>query len=262
MAALIHLPEELQRHISDFLRPHRFMGGVGGGGGELKIDPMATAMDVANIKAVHRNFKDVQLWKKAKWVERICKWRDDHLTVMRWEYQFGVLPDKMIKAGWVRKINEDYRHQNCFVKSGVLNIIWFEVCVGDLIGGIRPLPSCFGKADDSIDQASRGSLQATIGNGVMVDEPTMDTLIPKKMRRALLRKCFKECILDYYPNKDFIKGFKKTMDLPSGHCLTVDDLYRMFLKTLGVHRGYMNYDSRTRETAESESIDEICRGEN
>jgi len=116
MATLITLPHELQHNISNYLRPHAC---TGGNVAEVKIDPIAKAQDVASIKAVHSNLKAVPLWKNHEWVEHIRQWRDENLTKLRWKYQYGTLPDKMIKNGWVSKINNQYRSQNCFVETMV-----------------------------------------------------------------------------------------------------------------------------------------------
>ena len=116
MATLINLPHEVQDLISNYFR---------------KIDPFSKALGVASIKAVHRNFKEVPLWKNHEWKERIRKWRDENLTKLRWKYQHGTLPDGMIKKGWESKINKEYRSQNCFV----------ETMVGTTLGtGFIPVP--------------------------------------------------------------------------------------------------------------------------
>jgi len=68
MATLINLPHEVQDNISNYLR---------------KKDPFSKALGVASIKAVHRNFKAVPLWKNLEWTECISKWRSENLIKMR-----------------------------------------------------------------------------------------------------------------------------------------------------------------------------------
>ena len=128
---------------------------------KMKINPFAKAPDIATIITLHRNFNKVPLWKNFEWSERIRKWSDENLTKIRWKYGFGQLGDEMIKKGWESKINNDYRHQGCYVETMIgtsvgtgfseegceYKVILFEVSLRDLITGIRPLPHCFGSSD-------------------------------------------------------------------------------------------------------------------
>ena len=275
MATLIGLPHELQRHITNYLRPHAC---TGENVAEVKIDPIAKAQDVASIKAVHSNLKAVPLWKNHEWKERIRKWRDENLTKLRWKYQYGTLPDEMIKNGWVSKINNQYRSQNCFVKTMVgtilgtgsvevpkeYKVIWFTVSLLDLVTGVRPLPHCFGNDGSFHHQADNGSLQIDASID-FVPAPTLETLIPVDERLNWLKECFRECVLEHWgkggqgerePN--FMKYFKEKMDIPSDYKLSYADLFRMFLRELNVRP----CDVREKEGyfKRSMSIRQLCLG--
>lgn len=280
MATLISLPEVLQSYISDFLRPHP---GRGSATTPIKVDPLLKAQDVANIKAVHRNFQAVPLWKNHEWKTHIREWYDKYLTNMRWKYQYGTLSVQMIEKGWERKVNNDYRHQNCYVETmwgkGVgtgfvtelkyHKVIWFEVSLHDLITGIRPLPHCFG--NDGRENRSNGIFQAQITSDTMVPMPSLETLIPIDKRREWLIECFMECVIEHWgkkminkngidiENSDFIKEFKKMMDLPPNYELSQTQLFRMFLRELNV----VGVEERVgvRLAQRSQSIDELCRQE-
>jgi len=283
MATLINLPHEVQDNISNFLRPHGIFLRVQDcvASTEIKIDPFSKAQGVASIKALHRNFKAVPLWKNLEWTERIREWRDENLTKMRWKYQHGVLPNKMIKNGWERKINHDYRHQGCYVETifgyrpGAVGaeapkeykIVWFEVSLLDLVTGVRPLPHCFGNDGNNDWRADNGTFQLTAAN--FVPAPTLETLIPRNKRREWLIECFIECVLVHWGEKmvekkrgekpDFIKEFKNMMDLPSDYELSQTYLFRMFLRELLVRseqvREKEGYFKR------SQNIEDLCRQE-
>lgn len=263
MATLINLPHEVQDNISNYLR----------GGG-----PFSKTPGVASIKAVHRNFKAVPLWKNHEWVERIRRWRDENLTKLRWKYQYGTLPDEMIKNGWESKINNQYRSQNCFVETMVgtilgtgfipvpkeYKVIWFTVSLHDLVTGVRPLPHCFGNDGSFHYQADNGSLQIDASID-FVPAPTLETLIPVDERLNWLKECFRECVLEHWgkggqgerePN--FMKYFKEKMDIPSDYNLSQTDLFRMFLRELNVRP----CDVREKEGyfKRSMSIRQLCLG--
>ena len=265
MLTLINLPHEVQYHISNYLRPHTGSGGDEAGG-EVKIDPIAKARDIASIKAVHSNFKAVPLWKNHEWKERIRQWCDEHLTKMRWVYQYGTLSEKMIQKDWESKINHIYGHQGCYVKTMIgtsvgtgfsevereYKVIWFKVCLKDLITGIRPLPHCFG----SVPKEYAGSLGTFRMDQHFVPAPSLKTMIPKWERRKWLLQCFTECVVEHWGGEivkknggeveklDFMKEFKKLMELPSDYDLTQGQLFRMFLKELRVRADYSDPDRR------------------
>ena len=136
---LENLPHDIQNYISNMLRPKESIG-ENPNPKEMKVDPFAKAPDIANMKTLHRNFNKVPLWKNYEWVEHIRKWCDEHLTTMRWKYQYGTLPDEMIKLGWEDKINNKYRCQDCYVETTKMEgqgenygkikefkVIWFTV---------------------------------------------------------------------------------------------------------------------------------------
>ena len=275
MTTLITLPHELQHHISNYLRPHAC---TGENVAEVKIDPIAKAQDVASIKAVHSNLKAVPLWKNHEWVERIRQWRDENLTKLRWKYQYGILPDKMIKNGWVSKINNQYRSQNCFVETMVgkilgtgfvevpkeYKVIWCTVSLHDLVTGVRPLPHCFGNDGSFHQKADNGVLyiDASID---FVPAPTLETLVPVDKRLNWLKECFRECVLEHWgekmcswPKPSFMKKFKEKMDIPSDYKLSCTDLFRMFLRELNVRP----CDVREKEGyfKRSMSIRQLCLG--
>ena len=264
MATLINLPHEVQDLISNYFR---------------KIDPFSKALGVASIKAVHRNFKEVPLWKNHEWKERIRKWRDENLTKLRWKYQHGTLPDGMIKMGWESKINNKYRSQNCFVETMVgttletgfvevpkeYKVIWFTVSLHDLVTGVRPLPHCFGNDGSFHRQADNGSLLLDASQINFVPAPTLETLVPVDKRLNWLKECFRECVLEHWgkggqgerePN--FMKYFKEKMDIPSDYKLLYTDLFRMFLRELNVRP----CDVREKEGyfQRSMSIRQLCLG--
>ena len=279
MTTLINLPHEIQAHISNFLRPYRWTGdyhfGPRGRPEQLmrhtmEIDPFSKAPGVASIKAVHRNFNKVSLWKNREWKEHIRKWRDENLTKMRWKYQYGTLPDKMIKMGWEYKINKQYRSQDCYVKTTfgkavgtgfvedlkMYKVIWFEVSLYDLVTGVRPLPHCFGNDGSFHRQADNGSLQIDASID-FVPKPTLETLIPVEKRREWLIECFKECILKYWnidTSTNFMKNFKKIMDIPLNYELSQETLFDMFLRELSVCSKHVKekegYFKRTHNIAE------------
>ena len=56
---------------------------------------------------------------------------------------------------------------------------------------------------------------------------------------------------------DFMKEFKKLMDLPSDYELTQTQLFRMFLKELQVRADYP--DAHRRGGKLTENIDQLCR---
>ena len=263
MATLINLPHEVQDLISNYFR---------------KIDPFSKAPGVASIKAVHTNFKAVPLWKNHEWKEHIRQWRDENLTKLRWKYQYGTLPAEMIKNGWVSKINNQYRSQNCFVETMVgtilgtgfipvpkeYKVIWFTVSLHDLVTGVRPLPHCFGNDGNFHHQADNGSLQIDASID-FVPAPTLETLIPVDERLNWLKECFRECVLEHWgkggqgerePN--FMKYFKEKMDIPSDYKLSYADLFRMFLRELNVRP----CDVREKEGyfKRSMSIRQLCLG--
>ena len=281
MATLTTLPHELQHHISNYLRPHAC---TGENVAEVKIDPIAKARDVASIKAVHSNLKAVPLWKNHEWIEHIRQWRDENLTKLRWKYQYGTLPDKMIKNGWVSKINNQYRSQNCFVETMVgttmetgfvevpkeYKVIWFTVSLHDLVTGVRPLPHCFGNDGSFHHQADNGSLQIDASID-FVPAPTLETLIPVDERLNWLKECFRECVLEHWgekmrkkrpwfapPKPNFMKEFKEKMDIPSNYKFSYTDLFRMFLRELNVRP----CDVREKEGyfKRSMSIRQLCLG--
>ena len=281
MATLINLPHEVQDLISNYLRPHGIFlsAWVGGASTEIKIDPFSKALGVASIKAVHRNFKEVPLWKNHEWKERIRKWRDENLTKLRWKYQYGTLPDKMIAAGWENKINKEYRSQNCFVETVVgttlgtgfipvpkeYKVVWFVVSLHDLVTGVRPLPHCFGNDGSFHRQADNGSLLLDASQINFVPAPTLETLVPVDKRLNWLKECFRECVLEHWgkggqgerePN--FMKYFKEKMDIPSDYKLLYTDLFRMFLRELNVRP----CDVREKEGyfQRSMSIRQLCLG--
>ena len=268
---LQNLPNDIHNYIGDMLRPKKLSDEDPNS--EEKIDPFAKASDVANMKILHRNFSNVPLWKNFEWTERIRKWCDKNLMTMRWKYQYGTLPQEMIKIGMENKINTEYRHQDCYVETmygkgigtGFIielkmhKVIWFTVNLKNLISGMRPLPSIFGRAaSNEMGDASLGTLNLSFGsNGVFVPAPSLMTIIPEDKRKEWLIECFKECILEYYGKKiakkilkkrsrvesvkfeksmipNFIKEFKELMSLPSDYELTRTDLFRMFLKELKV----------------------------
>ena len=287
MATLISLPHEVQDHISNFLRPHGIFLRVQDcvASTEIKIDPFSKAPGVANIKALHRNFKEVPLWKNHEWKERIRKWRDENLTKLRWKYQHGTLPDEMIKKGWESKINKEYRSQNCFVETMVgtttgtgfvevakeYKVIWLTVSLHDLVTGVRPLPHCFGDDGGSHYRATGGNYQLTMsGQGtILVPAPSLETLIPVDKRREWLVECFMECVLVHWGEKmveknggagekpDFIKEFKNMMDLPSGYELSQTYLFKMFLRELLV--GSEQVHEKEGYFKRSQNIDDLCR---
>jgi hypothetical protein len=264
MATLINLPHEVQDLISNYFR---------------KIDPFSKAPGVASIKAVHRNFKEVPLWKNHEWKERIRKWRDENLTKLRWKYQHGTLPDEMIKMGWESKINNEYRSQNCFVETIVgttlgtgfipvpkeYKVIWFVVSLHDLVTGVRPLPHCFGNDGNADHQADNGTYRLTAAN--FVPAPTLETLIPINKRLNWLKECFRECVLEHWGEKmvekkrgekpDFIKEFKNMMDLPSDYELSQTYLFRMFLRELLVRSEQVH--EKEGYFRRSQNIDDLCR---
>ena len=266
MATLINLPHEVQDNISNYLR----------GGG-----PFSKTPGVASIKAVHRNFKAVPLWKNHEWKERIRKWRDENLTKLRWKYQYGTLPDKMIAAGWESKINKEYRSQNCFVETMVgtapetgfvevpkeYKVIWFTVSLHDLVTGVRPLPHCFGNDGSFHRRADNGSLQIDASGPSLAPAPTLETLVPRNKRREWLIECFMECVLMHWGEKmvekkrgekpDFIKEFKNMMDLPSGYELSQTYLFRMFLRELLVRSEQVH--EKEGYFRRSQNIDDLCR---
>ena len=285
MATLINLPHELQHHISNFLRPHACTGE-----NVAEVNPIAKAQDVASIKAVHSNLAAVPLWKNGEWKARIHQWRDEHLTKMRWVYKYGTLPEKMIQKGWKSKINNTYRHQGCYVEAMIgtsvdtgfseveqeYKVILFEVCLKDLITGIRPLPHCFGHDSSFNDHASQnGNLLLHSQN--FMPAPSLKTMVPKWDRRKWLLQCFTECVLDHWGKKiveknggtgeklNPMKEFKKLMELPSDYELTQAQLFRMFLKELQVRADYSDPDPRDAGDGIgshgklTENIDQLCR---
>ena len=278
MTTLVTLPEDIQGQIANFLRPLQH--------------PLSRAPDVGRIKAVHPNLKAVPLWKNHEWRKHIREWRDENLTKMRWKYKYGALPEEMIKKGWESKINHIYRHQGCYVwpmmettvgtgfseVQRVRKIIFFEVSLENLISGIRPLPHCFGN-NGSTWAAGCGRL--LVGEQHFVPLPSLKTMIPKSERRSWLMECFRECILEHWgkiilgilgiagrlvldgskgEKFDFMKEFKKIMELPSDYDLYETQLFRMFLKELGVRSDYSDaYVERNLRRRRSEGVDELCR---
>ena len=258
---LENLPYDIQNYISNMLRPKELIRGNVSNSKEMKVNPFTKAPDVAKMKTLHRNFNKVPLWKNFEWTERIRKWHDENLMTMRWKYQYGTLPNKMIKLGMEDKINTEYRHQDCYVETmygkgigtgfvtelKIHKVIWFTVNLNNLISGTRPLPSIFGKTDpDDIRSAGEGTLNLSFDqNNNLVAAPSLNTTIPQDKRREWLIECFMDCILEYYGKKiaekkvtpNFIKRFKELTDLPSGYELTQTDLFRMFLKELKVYSG-------------------------
>jgi len=264
MATLIDLPETVQSHISNFLRPRWRLG-------PTTFSGIFQAPDVASIKAVHPNLGAVPLWKKNEWKKRIREWGSENLTKMRYKYQYGTLPDQMIKKGWEEKINTTYRHQNCYVEH---KFIYFEVSLKDLISGIHPLPSAFGRdSQQEDDLADLGSLQLSVNGGYvheMVPAPTLNTMIPKNKRREWLIKCFIECVLEHYTKKmavqaadkqpDFMKEFKKIMDLPFDYPFTQTNLFKIFLIELNVYSGTV-YSHEAHSFDMADNINDLCSKE-
>jgi hypothetical protein len=226
------------------------------------------------------------LWKKREWKSRILEWRDENLTYMNWKYQYGTLPEDMIKNGWENKINKDYRHQNCYVENVFgkvvgtgfvgeakqFKVIYFEVNLLDLLTGVRPLPSCFGKdgRDDSRNgRWDKGEIDVGRTSGLFVPAPSLETLIPVKKRREWLKECFKKCVLEYWgkkiaatndgggENPNFIKEFKKLMGIPYNYEMSHTDLFRMFLREMMV--GPRPVREKGGYFKRSESINDICR---
>ena len=289
MTQFANIPTDIHRHIADFLRPRKCTEDHVAD--EVKVDPFSKAKDVATIKCIHRNFQDVLLWKNHAWEEHIWRWCDEHLKKMRWVYQYGTLSEKMIQKDWESKINHIYRHQGCYVKPMIgtsvgtgfseveceYKVILFEVSLRDLITGIRPLPHCFG--NDGRDAADGDGLQMRITTNceMMVPEPSLKAMIPKYERRKWLLQCFTECILNHWGEKiveknggsgeklDFMKEFKKIMELPSDYELTQQQLFRMFLKELRVRADYSDPDRRDAgggigsHGKLTENIDQLCR---
>ena len=289
MATLINLPNDVQGHISNFLRPQRWTAQsaadlpAGVSPPSNQMNPFVKSPEVAKIQMIHRNLKTVSLWKMFEWKKRIQEWRDKNLTLKQWEYQYGTLPNQMIEKGWESKINNIYRHQGCYVKteSGALEtgfnemarehkIIYFEVSLFDLITGIRPLPSAFGRAPRSEENlAAAGSLYIRMPSEMMVPEPTLETMIPKDKRREWLIECFMDCVLTHYIKKiiekkgsagekpDFMKDFKEMMGLAPNYSLTETDLFKMFLRELQVRSGGM-YAHDMHQYQRADSIDDLC----
>lgn len=288
MTQFANIPTDIHRYIADFLRPHKCT--EGNVSDEVKVTPFSKAKDVATIKCIHRNFRDVLLWKNHAWKERIRQWREENWTTMRWVYQYGTLPEKMIQKDWESKINHIYRHQGCYVKTMIgtsvgtgfseeeceYKVILFEVSLRDLITGIRPLPHCFGYNPSFNDRASQNG-NLLLHHKDFVPKPSLKTMIPKYDRRKWLLQCFTECILNHWGEKiveknggsgeklDFMKEFKKIMELPSDHELTQGLLFRMFLKELQVRADYSNTPTRALgggidgHGKLTESIDQLCR---
>ena len=286
MTQFANIPTDIHRHIADFLRPRKCTEDRVAD--EVKVDPFSKAKDVATIKCIHRNFQDVLLWKNHAWKERIRQWCDEHLTKMRWVYKYGTLPEKMIQKDWESKINHIYRHQGCYVETMIgtsvgtgfseegceYKVILFEVSLRDLITGIRPLPHCFGHDRDAGERARNSALLLTRH---FVPAPSLNTMIPKYDRRKWLLQCFTECILNHWGEKiveknggsgeklDFMKEFKKIMELPSDYELTQGQLFRMFLKELQVRSDYSDPDRRDAGDGIgshgklTENIDQLCR---
>ena len=284
MTQFANMPTDIHRHITNFLRPHKCT--EGNVSDEVKVAPFSKAKDVATIKCIHRNFQDVLLWKSHAWKERIRQWRDEHLTKMRWVYQYGTLPEKMIQKDWESKINHIYRHQGCYVKTMIgtsvgtgfseveqeYKVILFEVSLRDLITGIRPLPHCFG----SIPREN-GMYKGEFVSKHFIPAPSLKTMVPKYERRKWLLQCFTECILNHWGEKiveknggsgeklDFMKEFKKIMELPSDYELTQGHLFRMFLEELQVRPDYSDPDRRDAGDGIgshgklTENIDQLCR---
>ena len=94
---------------------------------------------------------------------------------MRWKYRYGTLPDKMIELGWEKKINNDYRHQGCYVETmygttigtGFVEIpkeykvIWFGVSLLDLVAGSS---FCSHIALETTGQTTIGQLMVIINS--------------------------------------------------------------------------------------------------
>ena len=214
MVTLINIPHELQNLISNFLRPHKrsdenvdqLSVGINPYPVEIKMDPFSKAPGVSNFKEAHSNLNNIPLWKNHEWKKRIREWRDEHLTKMRWVYKYGTLPEKMIQKCWESKINNNYRHQDCYVQTMIrtsigtgfseveqeYKVILFEVSLQNLITGIRPLPHCFGSNQTECDLSG---LQIDAN---FVPAPSLKTMIPKDNRREWLLECFTKCILDHW----------------------------------------------------------------
>ena len=229
MATLIDLPHEIQSHIAHFLRPPKKLcngnikdlpAGVEPNPDEMYSDPFEKSPEIARFRGVHSNLKKVLLWNNLEWKGRIRKWRDENLTKIRWKYRYGTLPDKMIELGWEKKINNDYRHQNCYVETmygttigtGFVEVpkeykvIWFEVSLLDLVAGIRPLPHCFGSDGLNHHRAAGGNYQLTCKkrrgqSTILVPAPSLENLIPVDKRRKWLEECFMECVLIHWLRK-------------------------------------------------------------
>jgi len=194
-----------------------------------------------------------------------------------------MLPYKMIKKGWESKINKQYRSQNCFVEAmfgkGVgtgfveipkeYKIVWFKVSLLDLVTGIRPLPSCFGRDGEDDWRADVGLLQLTAQKDDWIPAPTLDTLIPINKRREWLIECFMECVLTHWggkmveknggagKNPDFIKEFKNMMDLPPDYELSQTYLFQMFLRELQVRSEQVH--EKEGYFKRSQNIYDLCR---
>ena len=272
MATLITLPHEIQSRIAHFLRPPH-------------SNPFEKSPEIARFKGVHSNLKKVLLWNNLEWKGRIREWRDKNLTKMRWKYRYGTLPDKMIELGWENKINNDYRHQDCYVQAmygttigtGFVEVtkeykvIWFEVSLLDLVTGVRSLPHCFGSDGSNHYRAAGGNYQLTMPgqSTILVPAPSLETLIPVDKRREWLEECFMECVLLHWVgkivekngaasrNSAFMKGFKKIMHLPVDYKFSQTDLFKMFLRELNV--GAHLVHEKQGYFKRSQNIDQLCQ---
>ena len=271
MATLINLPEDVHALIANFLRNP-----------DNVKNPFVKAPQIAEIQKIHRNLGTVPLWKNFKWKELIRILCDKKLYKTIAQYIYGTLSPRMIKKGWKVRINNFHSHQKICVKSVLMEgtspenlgkikqveAIYCGVTLHDLIIGFHPLSSAL-DADNNNDmyEASQGTLQlemrlnSTFKNH-MVKKPSAMTLIPQDKRRKWLLECFEAHVVNKFNPKTgcFMKEFKKEMGLLPNYPLSQTELFKMFLRELGVcSRRYYCRDTRSYKS--SEDIEDLCRQE-
>lgn len=237
---LVHLPHDVQNEISIYLRPHA-------------RDPMMAAPDLAALKATHRNFKNLLIWRKTVWKKRILKWIRE--KTWRRQYPWGIINDAEAAKGFTCKyINDTWRGRGVRVEmiEGMGRVVSFSVSFNNLVTGVRPLPSCFGRRAPR-DGENREYFMSD--SGELVPVPTYDVALPAWRRKKWLWEVFRDCMETCFAWD--IKQFKKDMQLPPNYDLSRAAVFKMFLEEIGVsaraHRG--------RRTAGSElvqGIDQIC----
>jgi len=271
MATLINLPEDVHAHIANFLRNP-----------ENAKTPFVKAPQVSNMQRIHRNLGAVQLWKNFKWKKLIRTLCEKYVYKTIAQYIYGTLSPRMIRAGWKVRINKFHGHQKICVKSVLMEgtgpenlgkiklveAIYCGVTLYDLIIGFHPLsPALDDNGDNDMYEASQGTLMletrlnSTFKNH-MVKKPSAMTLIPQDKRRKWLLECFEAHVVNKFNHKTgcFMKEFKKRMGLPPNYSLSQTDLFKMFLRELGVcSRRYYCRDTRSYKS--SEDIDDLCRQE-